>query len=103
MTINRDAQVGVLTQTGSVYRVARDPEESWWFTADNQPNRNSRRLDPGTWWRIQTPRPWPPELGEQLWLMPPEELDQNDPQRVPGGGKHTSLVRAIRRTGDEDR
>lgn len=96
-------EVEVITRSGSTYRIARESEGRWWMNADNVPNPASCRLDRDRWWCIQAPRPWPPELGERLWLMPPEELERDDPERMPGGGKHTSPVRAIRRDGDENR
>lgn len=88
--------VEVITRSGSIYRVAQDGEGQWWMNADNVANPTSRRLDPDRWWRIQQPCPWPPELGERLWLVPPDALDRDDPERVPGGGKRTSPVRLVR-------
>lgn len=84
------------TATGSIYRVVRDAEGRWWFSGDNVPNPASRALDPELWWRIDPPRPWPPELGRGIELRAPACMDWNDPERVLGGGKLTSPVRAIR-------
>lgn len=67
------------------------------LSADSVPNPTSVPLDPDDRWEIQRPEPWPPELGERIRLMPPEELDRDDPRRMPGGGKRMSPVRAIRR------
>lgn len=89
-------QAEVITRSGSVYRVARDIAGHWWMSADNIPNPFSVRLDPDRWWEIQPPDPWPPELGERIWLAPPEDMDRGDVRRVPGGGKRTSPVRVIR-------
>lgn len=89
-------QAEAITASGSLYRVARDGEGIWWMSADNVPNSTSQRLEPDPWWRICYPEPWPPELGQRLWLRAPEELARDDPRRIPGGGKHTSPVRAIR-------
>lgn len=92
-----ELQAQMTTRSGSIYRVARDGQGGWWMSADNVPSPTSVRLNPDRWWRISAPRPWPPELGERLELMAPESLDRDDPRRVPGGGKVTSLVRVIRR------
>lgn len=90
-------RVEITTRSGSVYRVGRGTDGGWWMSADNVPNLTSVPLDPDDRWEIRRPDPWPPELGERIWLMPPEELDRDDPHRMPGGGKRTSPVRAIRR------
>lgn len=89
-------RVEITTRSGSVYRVGRGTHGRWWMAADNVPNPTSVALDPDDWWEIRRPEPWPPELGERIWLMPPEELDCDDPRRMPGGGKRTSFVRALR-------
>lgn len=91
-----ELQTTVITRSGSIYRVARDDEGRWWMSADNVPNPTSVRLDPDRWWTIHRPEPWPPELGERLELRPLAELDRDDRRRVPGGGKRTSPVRAVR-------
>ena len=102
-----DALVEVRTHSGSVYRVGRDEQGRWWMTACNVPHERSRRLEMGRWWHVQRPSPWPPELGERLWLIAPDDVDPGDPRRVPGGGRHTSLVRAVRQPdvsgGEEER
>jgi hypothetical protein len=86
--IGIDERVWVLTRTGSVYEIARAGAR-WFFRANNKPNPNSRRLDPGEWWPIVPhPIPWPPVLGMSLMLLSPE---------CPGRGKVTSLVRGIRK------
>lgn len=87
----------VITRSGSLYRVGRDGRGQWWLQAANVPNPHSCRLPPSRWWRVQQPMPWPPELGERLWLLAPESYAMDDPHRIPGGGKHTSVIRIVRR------
>jgi len=89
--------VEIHTHSGSIYRVARDPRGGWWMRAANVPNPTSPRLDPGRWWAIRRPRPWPPKLGQPIELRASAHLALDDPRRVPGGGKITSPIRIIRR------
>jgi len=91
------ADVELYTHTGSVYRVTRNKRERWWMRAANVANPTSRPLNPGRWWIIQRPCPWPPELGQPIALRAPGWLARDDPARIPGGGKITSPIRAIRR------
>lgn len=85
------------TDSGSMYHVLLDQQGRWWLRADNVPNPLSRALDRNQWWRIQRPYPWPPELGSPVRLAAPPEMDRGDRARIPGGGKITSPVRAVRR------
>lgn len=89
-------QLEIITHTGSRYRVGRDADDRWWMRGANVPNPRSVRLSKDRWWRIRSPTPWPPELGERIRLMAPDDLEPGDPDRVPGGGKRTSPVRAVR-------
>lgn len=89
-------QLELVTHSGSRYRVLQTEGGGWWMSGDNVANPTSCRLDPDEWWPIRRPHPWPPELGQSIELLPPEELDRDDPHRCPGGGKRTSPVRAIR-------
>lgn len=86
----------LITRSGSTYRITEDANGSWWFCGNNIPNRHSARLDPDRWWRIERPDPWPPDLGRPIVLCAPQDFEFADPRRVPGGGKFTSPVRAIR-------
>lgn len=83
------------TASGSRYRLRLDREGRWWLSADNRPNPFSVSLADGEW-EIQPPAPWPPVLGARCWFEAPAYLRLGDPRRVPGGGKVTSAVAAVR-------
>jgi hypothetical protein len=80
----------IITQTGSSYFLAHDQAGDWWLAADNIPSPRSCSLADGVW-AVQEPVPWPPIVGERLWIEA-QPLPMNDPRRVPGGGKDTSPV-----------
>ena len=88
--------VEAVTASGSRYRIAADREGRWWLSADNRASATSRRLDPADWWEIAPPEPWPPVLGRSVRLMAPPDLAFDDPRRIPGGGKVTTPIRALR-------
>lgn len=82
------------TMTGSRYWVARDPTEGrYWLTADNVASARSTALPHGTIWEVR-----PPLLlgvGLPALFLAPDTLTRDDPRRMPGGGKRTSLVREV--------
>lgn len=84
--------VEVGTATGSTYWVTELDDGTYRFAADNVPNPNSPRMDPSEWWEIERPEPWPPVSGRRLMLAAPRDMDMDDPDRAPGGGKYTSVV-----------
>lgn len=96
ITVALSQGASMRTESGSVYCVVQDTEGRWFLNADNVPNPASRRLDPDSWWRIEQPHPWPPELGAPIALISALDLDRRDAERMPGGGKVTSPVRLIR-------
>lgn len=82
------------TESGSVYELRLAPDGTYWFGGRNVPNPWSVALD-GQLWRVQQPVPFPPVLGEPIWVRAPVELDRDDPCRIPGGGKLTTPLVAI--------
>ena len=77
------------TLSGSCYRLASSDGE-WILTADNVPNASSCALNgTGPW--VITP-PLGLFLGFPLELLAPTTLPLDDPSRVPGGGKLTSIL-----------
>lgn len=84
----------IRTLSGSLYRVAIDDEDRWWVSADNVATCTSSNLADGCW-EIQPPSPWPPVLGAPFRFVAPTHLPIGDPERVPGGGKVTSIVVAV--------
>lgn len=83
--------VQLTTMTGSTYCVARDPVEGrYWLTAENVATERSRALRRGAMWEIRPPLM---AVGLPALLLAPEAFARDDPRRVPGGGKRTSLVR----------
>lgn len=82
------------TETGSTYELRVGEDGTFWFGGNNVPNPVSRPLD-GRLWRVQRPVPFPPLLGEPLFVAAPPELECDDPTRIPGGGKLTSRITAI--------
>jgi len=95
--VNGHDTVELHTASGSIYWVARNEHGDWRLRACNIPNPRSRRLDHGRWWAIRQPAPWPPRLGQPIELRAPAGLPRDDPERMPGGGKITSPIRAVRR------
>ncbi len=85
----------VRTESGSAYVLALDADGHWWFGGTNVPNARSAALPAGRYWRVEPPVPWPPALGGRLWVEALRALARDDPDRIPGGGKHTSAVRAV--------
>jgi hypothetical protein len=67
----------------------------YWLRADNVPNPLSRSITPDRWWRIDTPEPWPPQVGLNLLLPAHRTLRLDDPERIPGGGMITSPVQDL--------
>jgi hypothetical protein len=84
----------IRTLSGSLYRVAIDDANRWWVSADNVATCTSSNLADGCW-EIQPPSPWPPVLGAPFRFVAPTHLPIGDPERVPGGGKVTSVVVAF--------
>ena len=89
-------EVEAVTASGSRYRIVADGAAGWWLSADNRASATSRRLDPEDWWEIAPPEPWPPVLGRSVRLMAPPGLAFDDPRRIPGGGKISTPIRALR-------
>jgi hypothetical protein len=83
------------TVSGSTYVVSRRLDGSWWCCAWNVPSARSSALAGTGWWSIAPPAPWPPVIGETLFLLPPGALRRDDPARMPGGGKCTSAVMKV--------
>lgn len=80
----------VTTMSGSTYTIEQRGER-WYLRADNVPNPNSVKLDLKEW-EIHPPRPWPIRVGFGLALDCIHVDDRGHPDRMPGGGKHTSPV-----------
>jgi hypothetical protein len=87
--------VEVHTYSGSVYIVKQTEEGNFLLQADNVPSRTSAQLNPEEEWPIQKPEPWPPQLGQPVTLLSRYFHDKTHPDRMPGGGKITSPVRAV--------
>jgi len=85
----------VITETGSRYRIHEDVAGTFWLSGENVPNPQSRAIGPEEW-EIERPQPWPPEIGQRLW-MPSAYFNapKDHPGRIPGGGKLTSQVQRI--------
>lgn len=87
----------ITTETGSKYLIRQDGTQ-WWFSADNVPNAQSTPLQDGEW-EIKPPEPWPPTRGMRLWIVSKYVDQPGHPDRIPGGGKHTSQVVSVTSTG----
>jgi hypothetical protein len=81
----------ITTRSGSVYIVSRTGDGRWWLSGDNVDSPTSKSLGGGRW-QIEPAAPWPPVLGDSMMFRPPRSLRVNDPRRMPGGGKRTSMV-----------
>lgn len=86
----------IRTVSGSWYYVTLDADGQWWCTARNVPNPRSVKLPECQVWPVAPPTPWPPIVGQPMALLAPLTLARDDPWRMPGGGKFTSAVVAIR-------
>ncbi|MBI3568887.1 MAG: hypothetical protein HY084_11880 [Gemmatimonadetes bacterium] len=85
----------VATQSGSVYHVVETTCGEFFARVDSVPNPFSVAISPARWWRIQPAVPWPPQIGQSLALVARAELPLDHAERMPGGGKVTSVVLAI--------
>lgn len=85
----------VTTRTGSVYEIVESARPEFFVRVENIPNAHSCAIDPERWWRIEAPDPWPPRVGLPLALFALSTLARDDAERIPGGGKITSPVRAV--------
>lgn len=84
----------VETEAGSVYRIREAEDGTWWLSGTNVPNPGSLPLPEGEW-QIERPDPWPPIIGQPVFVPALLSLAMDDPKRIPGGGKWTSLVRSV--------
>lgn len=82
----------IRTITGSRYTVRASADGRFWLSGDNRVSPTSVPIQDGEW-EITRPTPWPPILGEGLYL--PSAFVEQAPGslgRIPGGGKFTSPV-----------
>jgi hypothetical protein len=84
----------IKTYSGSIYKIRVDEDRRFWLTTDHVVNPNSTDIN-GQEWEIQQPRPWPPEIGQPMWLPTIHLFDFDHPDRIPGGGKSTSIVMEV--------
>jgi hypothetical protein len=80
-----------VTETGSRYLVRQDDGGQWWLVADHVPTESSLPIMDAEW-QIRAPDPWPPVVGERLWILSQYYEQPGHHARIPGGGKHTSPV-----------
>lgn len=86
----------ITTESGSIYHVMYDDNGQWWMRGDNKATEQSVHIGLSTWWKITTPRPWPPYIGLGLVTRSAlQELPFDTPGRMPGGGKNTSPVVSV--------
>jgi hypothetical protein len=85
----------VTTRSGSIYDIVETSDGEYGLRVDNVPNPLSRSITPDRWWRIDTPEPWPPQVGLNLLLPAHRTLRLDDPERIPGGGMITSPVQDL--------
>lgn len=88
--------VVLTTFTGSIYEIHQDGTGRWWVRAENIGNSDSRQLNPREWWEITMPSPWPPEHDRGMILISAFYHEAvGHTQRMPGGGKFTSILTSI--------
>lgn len=85
----------VLTEMGSKYTFTL-AFDKWTVRCENLGNPMSGVIDSTIEYGVQEPTPWPPVVGEgmtflSLWFDGPYD----HPDRIPGGGKHTSNVKQV--------
>lgn len=83
-----------ITLSGSVYVIA-SRASTWWAIGVNVPNPRSGSVA-GRWYRIEPPELFPPRVGFPFEFNAAKDLPLNSEDRMPGGGKITSIVVAIR-------
>lgn len=81
----------VITQSGSAYTISQEGAK-FFLEADNVPNPMSGKIEGR--WEVGVPSPWPPVEGLPLFIPARTDIfwDREHPERIPGGGKHTSPV-----------
>lgn len=82
-------QTAIGTRSGSVYYVL-ERDGRYWLSMANVPNPGSGRVE--GLWEIDEPDPWPAVIGASLLMPALSTLEHDDPRRIPGGGKFTSVV-----------
>lgn len=90
----------VRTQTGSIYQFYTG-QGRWLVKGDNIVSSTSKDIK-GRLWPIEKPDPWPPVLGESLMFISLHFHSDSDEDRIPGGGKHTSLIESYSVTVDPE-
>ena len=85
----------ITTDTGSEYNIAERPDGTFVVFGNNVVSPYSQSIGDGVW-PVNKPTPWPPVLGEVIFIESTlvSELP-GTPGRLPGGGKHTSPVRTV--------
>jgi hypothetical protein len=82
-----------ITESGSTYDVKEDAVGRFWLRGDNVATPVSCKLNGSDWWEIDRVKPWPPKEGQKLYTCSAHFHEPKDhPKRMPGGGKHTSVV-----------
>jgi hypothetical protein len=89
--------VCVRTLTGSRYDLLADVDGRFWVRGQNRVSPTSQLVGTACWFEVRQPQPWPPEPGSPLLFVAPPAFARDDPRRVPGGGKRTSIVVAVER------
>lgn len=85
----------VQTLSGSVYNFYL-VDKKWWVQGMNMVSISSQPLS-GHIWPIKKPSPWPPVNGEGMSFesIYSRASDPTHPDRMPGGGKHTSNIQSF--------
>lgn len=87
------AEGTVHTVSGSIYQFYTGGGK-WWVEGHNVSSAISQPLGQKLW-RIKKPVPWPPIIGKSLDFESVYPKTTNNPDRMPGGGKTTSLIRSF--------
>lgn len=84
--------VRVTSDTGAVYHLAEDPDGRYWLSRDAELSVEALRR---RGWEIVSPEPWPPVVGERIFVCATPQFDVDDPRRMPKGARLTGpIVRA---------